>query len=392
MISVEEALKIVAHEASALGAEKIRPFYGLRRFLMEDSVSPIAMPPFRQSAMDGYAIHSILTTGKYDVIGEVTAGDNWPGELKKNQALRIYTGAKVPDSAISVVQQEWAVVLGQTVTFNGDVREGQNIRPKGEQIEKGKVALRKGTCLNAAAIGYLTGLGIEEITVGRLPNISLLSTGNELSETGEELEEGKIYESNLDMLEKALDELGYDVENTLQSNDNLNETEKAIDKLLGESDVVLITGGISAGKYDFVGAALEQLSVRPHFYKVEQRPGKPLWFGTKGQQLVFGLPGNPAAALTCFYIYVLPALRKMSGGNFAGLARSTGKLISPYQSSEKRAEFLKVQICNGDVHVLGGQNSSMLNTFALANGLGYVPGEVKDLKKGDDICIYNLPF
>ncbi len=390
MVSVEEALAIVERSSLALEQETIGTHLAFGRFLSGDVVSRIAMPPFRQSAMDGFAVKFDSSTTSFTVIGEVAAGDCWQKALELGEAVRIYTGAMVPDSANAVVQQEWATITEKLVTFSGVLKEGLNIRPLGEQIQIGEVALRKGTRLNPGGIGFLVGLGIEEISVGTLPKISLLSTGNELVQAGKELPDGKIYESNLTMLEAAVNEQGSDCRGCHHTPDTLDETVRTLDLLIGESEITIVTGGISEGKYDFVGQALEQLGVKQLFYKVAQRPGKPLWFGKKGNKFVFGLPGNPAAALTCFYIYVLPAIRKMSGGEFYGLSRSRGKLITPYKSTEKRSEFLKVQVCNGEVHVLGSQNSSMLNSFAMANALAYIPGEVKDLNIGDEVLLYHF--
>ncbi len=391
MISVEDAIQLVKNsnkpllKATTKSVEKAGGY-----FLFEDIFSPINMPPFRQSAMDGYALnlHHNLA---YKLIGEVKAGDGHQPVLKKGEAVRIFTGAPVPDTANAIMMQEKVKSEGNLINIEHEISLEHNIRPFGEQVKAGDIALKKGTKLTPAAIGYLISLGITEVSVFSKPNIAIITTGNELIEAGQELSYGKIYESNSKMLLSALYNLKfYDV--TLHKvEDDYSKTVEKLNDVINENDLVLITGGISVGDYDFVGKALKELQVEEQFYKVKQKPGKPLFYGKKAGTQIFALPGNPAAALSCFYVYVYIALKKMMNRDALELPRTEAKSTSHYEKKGDRAQFLKAIFKNGEVEILEGQNSSMLQTFALSNALVYAPETVSKIKIGDITEVILLP-
>jgi molybdopterin molybdotransferase len=349
------------------------------------------MPPFRQSAMDGYALnlHDGLT---YTLIGEVKAGDGHQPVLKKGDAIRIFTGAPVPDSANAIMMQEKVKSDGNFITIEHQISIEHNIRPFGEQVRAGDIALKKGTKLTPAAIGYLISLGIKTVSVFKKPNIAIVTTGNELIEAGQKLSYGKIYESNSKMLLSALYGLKfYDV--TLHNvEDHYSQTVEKLNAVIDENDLVLITGGISVGDYDFVGKALKELEVEELFYKVKQKPGKPLFYGKKGDTQIFALPGNPAAALSCFYVYVYIALQKMMNRDILELPRIEAISKSNFEKKGDRPQFLKAIYKNGEVEILEGQNSSMLQTFALSNALVYAPETITKIVEGDSIEVIQLPL
>lgn len=342
--------------------------------LAEDIYSPINMPPFRQSAMDGYALY--LHNGvNYSVIDVIKAGDSHQAILKEGEAVRIFTGAPVPDSANAVIMQEKVSVNNQQLSINSLVAINDNIRPLGEQVKKGALALKKGIKLTPAAIGFLTSLGITSVNVYKKPKISIVATGNELVKAGESLLHGQVYESNTIMLQTALYNLGY-TDVTIQNvKDDYNSTYSLLDSVINENDIVLISGGISVGDYDFVGKALHELSVKQLFYKVKQKPGKPLFYGQKGGTVIFALPGNPAAALSCFYVYVRIALEKLSGNKTYTTRSISVKSATQFNKKGDRAQFLKAHLQNNKVTILEGQSSAMLQTFALANALVYLPDD-----------------
>lgn len=383
MISVEEALQklmcLTVHVEPSI--QPLNKAFGL--VLAESILSPMNMPPFRQSAMDGYALCLSDTDLNYTVIGEVAAGSEEEPILKKGEAVRIFTGAKVPETANAVVQQEWVERTDNQITLLCEVEHGRNIRPVGEQINKGDLALEKGDVLNPAAIGFLSGLGISSAHVFPQPRISIITTGNELVKVGEPLKSGQIYESNAIMLSAALMEYHFTKHDVSTVEDNFDATKAALEKALAVNDFVMITGGISVGDYDFVGKALNEIGVEEIFYKINQKPGKPFYFGQKGTTLVAALPGNPAAALTCFYRYVLPCLNVLMGKEFKGLEEVELPMGERYQKKGDRAEFLKAQIRDGHGYVLGGQSSAMLNSFSKAHGLIYVPAEAEQINKFD---------
>lgn len=392
MISISEAISIVKENGKPLlqsTIKKVEKAGGY--FLYEDIYSPINMPPFRQSAMDGYALnlHNDL---KYTLIGEVKAGDGHQPVLQKGEAVRIFTGAPVPDSANAVMMQEKVISDGDIITIEHKINLELNIRPLGEQVKAGDIALKKGTKLTPAAIGYLISLGITEVAVFKKPNIGIVTTGNELIEAGQNLSYGKIYESNSKMLLSALYNLKFYDVTLYKIEDDYTKTVDMLNTAINDNNLVLITGGISVGDYDFVGKALNELQVEELFYKVKQKPGKPLFYGKKKAIQVFALPGNPAAALSCFYVYVYIALQKMMNRKALELPRIEVKSISNFEKKGDRPQFLKAIYNEDHVEILEGQNSSMLQTFALSNALVYAPESVTKISKGDAIEVIELPI
>ncbi|WP_298754752.1 gephyrin-like molybdotransferase Glp [uncultured Psychroserpens sp.] len=390
MISIKEAYgKII---------DNIEPLEGFRMtlsnssgyFLSKDVISPINMPPFRQSAMDGFAIH-IHDLESYQLIGEIKAGDNDRPILKPGEAIRIFTGAAVPDTANAVVMQEKVTVVDNSIVIHGNINKGLNIRPLGEQIKSEETALKKGTLLTPAAIGFLASLGITEVSVYKKPSIAIVTTGNELVAPGTHLQYGQIYESNAIMLVSALQVLGFSNYKTYKVEDNYDNTYNLLQDVISKYDIVLITGGISVGDYDFVGKALKALDVNEIFYKVKQKPGKPLFFGNKNKTTIFALPGNPAAALNCFYIYVYTALQLLSGNSTFQLPKTEKKSTSTFTKKGDRPQFLKAVIKEESVTILDGQSSAMLQTFALANGLVFLPEEIMQVNIGDTVNVITLP-
>lgn len=391
MISISEAITCVKNNSKPLQhftIKKVEKAGGYR--LYQDIIAPINMPPFRQSAMDGYALH-LHDNLNYTLIGEIKAGDNHQPKLKKGEAVRIFTGAPVPDTANAIMMQEKVTVNEGSITIAHQIPSELNIRPLGEQVKAGEIALKKGTKLTPAAIGYLLSLGITEVTVLKKPNIAIVTTGNELVEAGQNLPYGKIYESNSKMLLSALYNLKFYDVTIYKVEDDYNKTHATLFEALEQNDIVIITGGISVGDYDFVGKALKELNVEELFYKVKQKPGKPLFYGKKEKTQIFALPGNPAAALSCFYIYVYIALQRLMGRENLELPRVKGKAQNNFYKKGDRPQFLKGIYKNGEVEILDGQNSSMLQTFALANALVFVPEDVSNIAHGDILDVILLP-
>lgn len=389
MVSVQDAFSILQNNLPALQQVEI-PLIQVQKHVLASAVfSPINMPPFRQSAMDGYAL-CLFEGLEYEIIGEIKAGDSHLVELLPGQAIKIFTGAAVPDSAQAVIQIEKVSEKDGRLFLQEPVKPETNVRPVGEQIAVGELALEKGTLLNAAAIGFLAGLGFTSAKVFQKPNVGIVVTGNELTKPGEPLEYGKVYESNGIMLATALKEAYFENVALYEVNDDFENTKNKLAEALSENEVVLVSGGISVGDYDFVARALKELEVETLFYKVNQKPGKPLFAGKTKDKIIFALPGNPAAALTCFYVYVVPTLFILSGKapNY-----SQSRLISiahDYSVRNTRSQFLKANIVNDEANVLSHQASSMLNSFAVSNGLVFVPDGIYELKKGDKVEVYLL--
>lgn len=391
MITVQEAIELVKNNTKPLLKNTVKPIGKSGGYILYNDVySPINMPPFRQSAMDGYAINS-NEGNTYNVINEIQAGDAHQPILKQGEAIRIFTGAAVPDSANAVIMQEKVRAEKNKIIVKGDITKNSNIRPLGEQVKQGDIALAKGTKLTPAAIGYLTSLGITEVTVYKKPNIALITTGNELVKAGNPLPFGKIYESNATMLQSALYNLKY-YDITLHSiEDDYKKTKQKLESTISQNDLVIITGGISVGDYDFVGKALKELQVTECFYKVKQKPGKPLFFGKKDNTTIFALPGNPAAALSCFYIYVYIALQNIVNRSTLELSRVSATSTTEFHKKGDRPQFLKAIYNNGEVTLLEGQSSAMLQTFAHANALVFVPEAITTINLNDTVEVILLP-
>ncbi|MDB3906332.1 molybdopterin molybdotransferase MoeA [Crocinitomicaceae bacterium] len=390
MISANKAIERILETTSTLETIEIPLPKALGHTLSEDALSSIDMPPFDNSAMDGYAINA-WESNTYTVVSEIRAGANATDILlNPGEAARIFTGAMVPESCTAVVKQEITTRNGNSVAITEAFKSGGNIRKRAEQIETGAIALTTGTFLNAAAIGFLQMLGITSVKVYRKPTIKLLITGDELVAAGKTLEPGQIYESNGITIISALRELGFDAA-SVRVNDDYQSTVAKVKELLLECDVLITSGGISVGDYDFVGKAMEQNGVRTSFYKVKQKPGKPLFYGFNNTCHVFALPGNPASALTCTYLYVYPALQKMIGSNDPHLEMRSLQLANSYSKKPGLTHHLKGRITGNLVESLENQSSSMLNSFALSDCLIVVPEETEHLEPGDSVSVYILP-
>lgn len=392
MITVDQAIMRVFDFASPIsksGLVLIDDAVG--KVLSKDLIAPLSLPAFRQSAMDGYAIN-LSYKDSYKVIGEVKAGDMESVEVQPGEAIRIFTGAKVPDSCNSMVIQERVKREGDQIHLEITPKEGDNIRGIGGQIMEGAVTLSKGHQINPSSIGLIKSLGIQEVEVVKELKAAVVVTGNELVEAGKELKEGQIYESNSSVIAAALKAKGITSISKITVKDNLEDTIDQLGRALEENDLLLISGGISVGEYDFVGRALKTLEVEEVFYRVQQKPGKPLFFGRKQDKYVFALPGNPASTLTCFYIYVTLLVDLISGVKNPGLLRVKMPIAQTYANPFGRALFLKARISNNQVEVLDHQASSTMISFAEANALAYVPADQKEIAAGDSIETIILPY
>ena len=263
---------------------------------------------------------------------------------------------------------------------NAQLIRGANVRCLGSQTQKGELALDKGQLLTAPALSFLAGIGIQKVDVFSKPLISIIITGKELIPPGGEMTEGKIYESNSFGLIAALQTLDITPVAVEVVDDVEEEIIKAITKQLNV-DILILTGGVSVGDYDFVPKTLERSGVRNIFHKVKQKPGKPFYFGVHEQTLVFGLPGNPASVLTCFYEYVVPAIDYFTKREY--LKRTKMVLANNYKKKAGLTHFLKGKINSGEVNILNHQESYMMNSFAVADCLIELEEEKEDFRKGE---------
>lgn len=393
MITVEAANHLINENVTSHRKE-IRALGLCTGYISASSInSPIDSPPFAQSAMDGYAFkHAELANGnRFKLQGVIQAGETTSFNLQLQKCFRIFTGAPIPEGADTVIMQEHCLVENNIITFNNhDIVVGANVRPLGSQVGLNEEVLKCGIRLTPGIIGYLTSLGIKEIEVYSKPRVNMLITGSELVRIGTALKFGQIYESNSTMLEAALSEGGIKANRIYFSKDTLFETSEAIANALLETDILLITGGISVGDYDYVQEALKINDVKTVFYKLKQKPGKPLFFGIKENTYIFALPGNPSSVLTCFYEYVIPTIRKFSGGSFEKSGSYKQPLLHDYEKKGNLTHYLKAHTTQDGVVILGAQESYKLNSFTEANCLVMIEEEKNQLKKGDLVEVHLL--
>lgn len=391
LISVDEALSLVLKNTDVLKSERKRIEDALLCVLADDVKSPSDSPPFPQSSMDGYAIRfdDLKRNNSLLIQGINQAGTDTGLELQKGAAIRIYTGAMVPPGADTIVIQENVLAKDGAITIldMDAVKKNAFVREQGKQLKKNKVALSKGHVLNAGSIGYLTSIGIDRVKTISLPRISIITVGNELQMPGKNLKPAQIYESNSYALQSLLREMRLRADDISRVEDDPEKLNSVFKKAIRQNDVVIVTGGVSVGDYDFVANTLNLLQVNKVFHGVAQKPGKPMYFGTFKGKLIFALPGNPASVMVCFYQYVYPALRKMTGHKDLGLLTALLECTTDYQKKPGLTHFLKSKTTGNQVDILEGQESFMLSSFALANCLVQLPASSSGVKAKDKVVV-----
>ncbi|KQR70419.1 gephyrin-like molybdotransferase Glp [Pedobacter sp. Leaf176] len=369
MIGVEEAKKLISENISPLKS-RLKPLEASSEHILAQDVSgAYDIPAFRQSSMDGYAIIFDDKDKELDLVGEMAAGTANQFILKNGQTSRIFTGAPLPEGADTVVMQERTIKNGNQISFSDDkLISGSNVRKVGSEIRSGELAMQKGDLLTPAAMAFLAGIGISEVEVYPMPRVAIILTGNELQQPGLPLNFGQVYESNSYSLSAALKKEGiHDIE-ILKAEDTLEILTEVLKSALENNDVVLLTGGVSVGDYDFVIKAAGDCGVKQIFHKVKQKPGKPLFFGKQKDKVIFGLPGNPSSVLNCYYNYVVPAVKMLSNKQNSILEISA-ELTHNYTKPKGLTHFLKGNYKDGKATPLGAQESYRLSSFAQANCL-----------------------
>ena len=393
MLSVQEALALITAHTTLQPAFCTPLEKALLKVLAADVYAPVSIPAYEQSAMDGYAFNYAGWQQRgLPIVGEMAAGATTPLTIGAGEAARIFTGAPLPVGADTVVMQEKIRVEGnQLIILDEEIQAGANVRPVGSEIPSGALALARGALLTPAAIGFLAGIGIAEVDVYPAPFITIILTGNELRAPGTPLQYGQVYESNSFTLRTALQQLQIPGVSVMEVEDDFSKLQQTIADALAVSDLVLLTGGVSVGNYDYVARALAANAVTPVFHKLKQKPGKPLYFGKKDKQLIFGLPGNPSSVLTCFYEYVYPCLRQMMGYVQTELTVTRLPLQNGYTKKPGLTHFLKGYFDREGVKVLQAQESYRMQSYAVCNCLIVLPEAETDFVKGQEVEVHLLP-
>ena len=384
MLELEEAVKRILSTIQPLAHESVALTDAADRVLVEPIVSPVDLPQFDNSAMDGYAVRAADLAAasteqpvSLQVRGRVAAGAVFTDPVAAGTCVRLFTGSPLPEGADAVVMQEDTRLDPSrpgTAWFLEAVRPWENVRPRGEDAKRGATLAEAGDRLTFGQIGLLAAAGLRELKVSRQPRVGLLATGNELAEPGRLLQPGQIYESNRAMLAALVKLAGAQPDIFPLVPDTMEATRSALERALARCDAAITTGGVSVGEFDFVRAALEQMGGELNFWKVAIKPGKPFVFGRVGRKFLFGLPGNPVSALVTFLLLVRPALSRMQGACEPGLSQCPGTLTGPLTNPANRRHFMRVvQDHAGRVRSVGAQASHLLSSVAKANGLVDVP-------------------
>ena len=390
MISVSEARKKIIEHCPQARVSLLSLNEAGGYVLADDIYAPIDSPHFNQSAMDGYAFRFDDWDGAsaLKVIGEVQAGNSADIEFHPLETIRVFTGAALPAGADTVVIQENVTREGNGIRIAvNHLIKGSNVRLRGSQMKMRDLVLKTGHLITPASVSLLAGLGITHAHVYSNPAVSIITTGKELIKPGEQLIEGKIYESNSYGLQAALAQMNIQPVAIKTVDDDEGKIIEAIQQQLQQVDMLVLTGGVSVGDYDFVTAALEKCGVQKIFHHVKQKPGKPFYFGVRGTTLVFGLPGNPASVLTCFYEYVAKAISKQTKKEYFKMLQMP--LANGYSKKAGLTFFLKGKMKVGSVAILNDQESYRMNSFAMADCLVELE-EAKDKYFEGDMVRVNM--
>jgi molybdopterin molybdotransferase len=399
MISLEEAKQRILKSVQMLGTERLPLLQALERYAAETVTSRIDLPLFDNSAMDGYAVMaadleraSVQNPVRLKMIGRVGAGERFSGSVTARSCVRLFTGSVLPSGTNAVVMQEDASANGDNIQFTELAKPFENVRLRGEDIRAGAELLRRGDRITATRAALLAATGSNAILIHSQPRVALLATGDELVEPGGALGEAKIYESNRTLLASLMREIDIAASILPIVRDDLEQTVGTLRSAFSSHDVVITTGGVSVGEFDFVKSAFQKIGGEIDHWKVALRPGKPFVFGKLGQKHLFGLPGNPVSALVTFLVLVRPALLKMAGASEIELPTARGELAERVTNRGDRRNFFRARFEAGKVNVLGPQASHMVGSLGHANCLlDLAPGS--SLEAGSQVAVqlWQLP-
>ncbi|MCV2889910.1 molybdopterin molybdotransferase MoeA [Ruegeria aquimaris] len=389
MITVEEARQLLLDLVAPVDAEQVPLAQAARRVLAADVAATRDQPPFAASSMDGYALKSaeVERHAMFKVIGEAAAGHRFSGRVGAGQAVRIFTGAPVPEGADFVVIQEDVTRTGDLITIRDHPGEKSNIRPVGADFRAGQTISSPRT-LRPEDIALLAAMNTPVVPVRRKPVVALISTGDELVLPGEDPGPDQIIASNTFGLKAMFEAAGAHVRVLPVARDTRGSLATALDLATG-ADLVVTIGGASVGDHDLVGDVTAGLGMERAFYKVRMRPGKPLMAGRLNGMAMVGLPGNPVSAMVCGHIFVLPMLHKLLGLNpQVSFQRAT--LSAPLSANGPREHYMRALVENGRITVFGDQDSSLLSILAQANALLMRPPDDPALAEGTQVLYLPL--
>jgi molybdopterin molybdotransferase len=400
LLPVAEARARVLAGAGARGTERVSLAEALGRTLSEPLVAQRTQPPFRASAMDGFALQVAdlaALPAKLKLIGESAAGHGYAGSLHRGEAVRIFTGAPVPDGADTVLMQEDATLDGTIVTATRAVVEGRHIRTVGVDFKDGEILLQAGTRLGPVDIALAAASGHAEVAVARKPRVAILATGDELVQPGEAIGTDQIVASNSFAIGAFVRRSGGEPIDLGIATDDFAALEAAVlTARKVQADVLVTLGGASVGKHDLVRSALTKEGMELDFWRIAMRPGKPLIHGRLGDMLILGLPGNPASSIVCALLFLVPLLRALSGDPCAADDPTEPAILgAPVAANGPREDYLRAKLGRGD----GGlpvatpqdlQDSSLLGVFAQSQCLLVRPPLAPAAESGEACRVIKL--
>jgi molybdopterin molybdotransferase len=403
MLDYEEAINLMLNEISELEEIELNISNSLGYVTSRKVIAKTDLPPFDNSAVDGYAVKSEDVAEaskdnpvKLKIVGKIAAGDHADFEIKNGEAAKIMTGAMLPKGGDAVCMIEFTKENNGYVEIYTKVKKWENVRFRGEEIKEGEIALEEKTLITPSVIGLLAKLGYNNVFVYRKPNVAIIVTGKELINPGNELEKGKIWDANGFSLQASLKLDGFECKNLGLVGDDKNLFESLVKDAVKNFDVILVSGGTSEGEEDFVREVFNEIGARKVFWKVAIKPGKPIFFGKLNRTLLFALPGNPASAMVCYYEFVRPALLKMSGRKNIFLPRRKARLIGEIKRKPGRLEFIRAFAFweNGEYNVkpTGIQESHALKSFAEANCFIVIDKNKEICKENEIVEIELLPW
>ncbi len=394
VVQGQEKILSLVNTVSKIESCRIENAYG--RVLAEHIVSPVNVPQYTNSAMDGYAIRSDdVDRDSYQVIAEVMAGHAYDQPLEVGQAVKIMTGAPTPRNGDTVVMREQAIQKGDKVTFNGaNIKAGQNVRQAGEDLAIGSDVFTAGTRLASPEMGMIASLGFGEANVFRKLKVAVFSTGDEVQAPGTEQKANSIYDSNRFTIMGILEKLGCEILDFGILEDNEQLMIEALENASAQADVVMTSGGVSVGDADYIKLALDKLG-QIDFWRINMRPGRPLAFGQINNKPFFGLPGNPVAVMVSFINFVEPALRKMQGEQGWKPLKVNAIATENLRSRQGRTEFSRgiYELDNTGrltVRTTGKQGSGILRSMSEANCLIEISPAIDTVKAGESVTIIPL--
>jgi molybdopterin molybdotransferase len=394
LLTIAEAQARVLSAARRLSVEEVEIDQALDRVLAHDVLAAGEVPSFRSSAMDGYAVRAGASGRTLSVTGESRAGAPFCGGCGEGEAIRISTGAAVPADADAVIRQEDVTPDGPRVRTMTDVGPGANIRAAGEDMRAAAVVLSAGTVLHAGELGAAVAAGLRSVTVSRRPRACVLCTGDELRAAGDRLGPGQIHNSNAPMLTALAARCGAVVSPARRLPDDRQATEAGVGTAIEGSDVVILTGGVSVGPHDHVKPALSSLGVREQFWGVAMQPGRPTWFGTTGETLVFGLPGNPVSAVVTFSLFARLAFAAIQGARPEPPLDAEAVLGEPVRQRPTREQAIRVRLARVDGATVAypreQQDSHIVTSLIGPGALALIPPGAGALPKGTRVALAEL--